>query len=332
MPEARKVFVYTDYPGLKKKRVAAYCRVSTTHDAQLDSLSSQIEYYQKYVSRRWDWELVGIYSDVQSGKNVTGRRQFKRMLDDCQNKRIDMIITKSISRFGRNTAEVLDAINNLRLFGVEVYFETENISTSDTTHDFLISILQSVAQAESESRSQNIKWDNKRKLENGSSKMYGRLCFGYQHDAEGELAIKDDEAQTVRFIFDLYLSGFSVLAIKRYLESHAIKSPTGRDTWPKRTIDTILGNEKYTGTVLVGKTYCGDFPNNRRIKNQGQRAKYQMANSHPAIVPQEQYDRVQLEKSMRSNIQIDSSGKSRKCIRYSMKREQRNEVLINIEE
>ena len=127
MPEARKVSVYTDYPGLKKKRVAAYCRVSTTHDAQLDSLSSQIEYYQKYVSRRWDWELVGIYSDVQSGKNVTGRRQFKRMLDDCQNKRIDMIITKSISRFGRNTAEVLDAINNLRLFGVEVYFETENI-------------------------------------------------------------------------------------------------------------------------------------------------------------------------------------------------------------
>lgn len=332
MPETRKVSVYTDYPGFKKKRVAAYCRVSTAHDAQLESLASQIEHYQEYVGRRWDWELVGIYSDVQSGKNVTGRRHFRRMLDDCQNNRIDMIITKSISRFGRNTAETLDAINKLRLLDVEVFFEIEGLSTSTTKYDFLISILQSVAQAESESRSQNIKWGNKRKLENGSSKTYGRTCFGYQHDAEGELVIKDDEAQTVRVIFDLYLSGFSVLAIKRYLENHAIKSPTGRDTWPKRTIDTIMSNEKYTGTVLVGKTYCGDFPNNRRIKNQGQRAKYQMADSHPAIVSQEQYDRVQLEKSMRSNIQIDSSGKSRKCTRYSMKREQRNEAIINIEE
>jgi len=321
MREERKVTVCTDHPGFKRKRVAAYCRVSTAHDAQLESLDSQIEYYRKYVGCHIDWELVGIYSDAQSGKNVSGRFHFMRMLDDCQNKRIDMIITKSISRFGRNTAETLDAIHNLRLLGVEVYFETEKISTCDATRDFLISVLQSIAQAESESKSQNIKWGIKRKLEDGSSEIYGRRCFGYQHDDEGQLVIKEDEAETVKLIFDHYLSGFSILAIKHYLESHDIKSPTGRDIWPKRTIETILGNEKYTGIVLVGKTYCGDFPSNRRHKNKGQRAKYRMVDSHQAIISQEQYDRAQLEKSIRSNIQEDHAGATRKSTRYSMKRD-----------
>ena len=242
MNKNRKVTqIYNPLP-LKKTKVAVYCRVSTTHDDQAQSLANQISYYRDMVTRRIDLELVDIYADVQSGKNTSGRPEFKRMLQDCSNHKIDLIITKSMSRFGRNTAETIAALNKLRNLMVDVFFETENINTQDTKQDFIIAILQTAAQAESEARSNNIKWGIAKGLQSGKSKLYDRKCFGYSNDQNGALIINKKEAETVRKIFDLYINGYSVLAIIRELESLGIKSPSGKDTWSKRAIDTILNN------------------------------------------------------------------------------------------
>ena len=174
-----------------------------------------------------------------------------------------------------------------------MFFETENLHSQETKNTFLISILQSAAQAESEARSQNIRWGIIRGLEKGSSRLYDRKCFGYRQDENGKLTMLEEEAETVRLIFNLYLKGYSILAIIRELEKRGIKSPTSRDCWSKRTIDTMLSNEKYTGNVLVGKTYCGDFPNNQRHLNNGEREKYLMTDSHSAIITEVLFECVQ---------------------------------------
>lgn len=242
------------------------------------------------------------------------------MLEDCRNHKIELIITKSISRFGRNTVETLDVLNKLRVLDIDVFFESENIHTHETKHIFLISLLEAAAQAESESKSKNIKWGIDRKLKNGDSKLYNRKCFGYQHSEEGNLIIAEEEAKIVLKIFDLYLNGYSILAIIRELENQNIKSPTGRDRWSKRTIETMLSKEKYTGNVLVGKTYCEDYPNNQRLVNNGERQKYLATGNHPSIISDEQFERVKAEKARRSNIQVDENGITRKNTHYSMKK------------
>lgn len=271
MSQNRKVTrIYNPLP-LKKTKVAVYCRVSTTHEDQAQSLENQISYYKAMVNRRLDWELVDIYADVKSGKNTSGRPEFNRMLEDCSSHKIDLIITKSISRFGRNTAETLAALNKLRNLMVNIHFETENINTQDTKQDFIIAILQMAAQAESEARSQNIKMGITNGLNSGKSKLYNRRCFGFSNDQNGNLIINEEEAETVRKIFDHYINGYSVLAIISELASQGIKSPTGKDRWSKRAVDTMISNEKYTGNVLVGKTYCEDYPYNQRLVNKGEK-------------------------------------------------------------
>ncbi|MBV7276700.1 recombinase family protein [Clostridiaceae bacterium UIB06] len=234
MNRNRKVSKMILIPAYKNLKVAIYCRVSTLHNEQLNSLSNQISYYNNLVHRHPNWELVDIYSDIKSGKATSGRNEFKRMIEDCENHKIDLIITKSISRFGRNTVEILEILNNLNNLHVDVFFENEDIHSKDASNMFLITVLESFAQAESESCSHNIKWGIKRKSENGISKLYNRKCFGYRHDNGGNLVIIDDEALTVKLIFDLYLSGYSILGIIRELENKNIKSPTGRDRWSKR--------------------------------------------------------------------------------------------------
>jgi len=305
---------------LKKTKVAIYCRVSTTHEDQTQSLSNQISYYKTMVNSRIDWELVDIYADVRSGKNTSGRAEFKRMLQDCSNHKIDLIITKSISRFGRNTAETLSNLNKLRNLMVGVYFETENIHTQEIKQDFLIAVLQAAAQAESEARSQNIKWGIAKGLESGKSKLYNRKCFGYSKDQNGDLIINEKEAKTVRKIFNLYISGYSVLAIIRVLACQDIKSPTGKDHWSKRAVETMLSNEKYTGNVLVGKTYCTDYPNNQRLVNQGEKEMYLVTGNHPVIISEVLFKRVQDEKVRRSNVyKVEEGIVTRKATHYSMK-------------
>lgn len=161
-------------------------------------------------------------------------------------------------------------------------------------------------------------------MENGSSKLYNRKCFGYRQDHEGNLIVNEKEAQTVQKIYDLYLNDYSVIAIIRELETQGIKSPTEKDHWSKRAIETMLCNEKYTGNVIVGKTYCEEYPNNKRLVNRDERVRYMAIGNHPAIISDEQFERVKAEKERRSNIQVDTDGIKRKNTHYSMKKANKN--------
>jgi DNA invertase Pin-like site-specific DNA recombinase len=329
MDNKRKVTRINNLSIKWKFNVAVYCRVSTPHAEQIESLSNQIEYYRHMVSTHIDWVLVDIYADIQSGKNSSGRPEFQRMLEDCRNKKIDLIITKSVSRFGRNTVDTLDTINKLPTLNVDLFFEVENIHISETSKTFLMSILGALAQAESEARSQNIKWGIRRGFESGTSKFYNRKCYGYYHDLEGNILINEQESVVVNKIFNLYLSGFSTLAIIRELNKEGIKSPTGKESWPKRTIDTILSNEKYMGNVIVGKTYTTNFLENERHINNGEQDKYQSLYACAPLISKEQFEQVQKEKLRRSNIHKNADGTiSRTSTHYSMKSDSdRNESL-----
>lgn len=320
MSTERKVTRIDKMPPKLNLKVAIYCRVSTAHAGQLESLNNQIHKYKMMVSRHLDWELVGVYSDIQSGRNIADRVDFQRMLSDCYEHKVDLIITKSISRFGRNTVDTLAVINKLRGLLVDVFFEVENIYISEANKTFLLSIFEAVAQAENKSRSQNIKWGIQRGFETSTSKFYNRKCFGYRYDSEENIIIDDNEAVIVRKIFDLYLSGYSILAIIRELKKEEIKSPTGKDSWSKRTIENILSNEKYTGNVIVGKTYTTNYLENKRRVNKGERQKYKVSDTHPPLILKDQFEQVQEEKLRRSNIHQNVDGTiNRKPNHYSMK-------------
>lgn len=228
------------------------------------------------------------------------------MLKDCKSRVIEIVLTKSISRFGRDTVEILDALNQLKLLGVRVIFEQEVLDTADTNNDLMISIIESIAQAENESRSETIKWGIKQRAAQGTSKLYNRRCYGYYNDEDGNLAIDETEAKNVRLIYNLYLQGKSVLGIVKELERLGIKSPTGKATWPKRTIDVMLSNEKYIGNV-------------RLLDNGKYRASYLSEDNNPAIISKETFQAVQLEKQHRSNVIKGEEGSRRKSKKYSSK-------------
>jgi len=229
------------------------------------------------------------------------------MLQDCKSRDIEIILTKSISRFGRDTVEILDALNQLRILGVRVIFEQEVLDTADTDNDLMISIIESIAQAENESRSDNIKWGIKQRAAQGTSKLYKRKCYGYFNDADGNLVIDDKEAKNVRMIFNFYLQGKSVVGIVKELERLGIKSPSGKAIWPKRTIDVMLSNEKYIG-------------NARLLDNGKHDLCYLAEGNNPAIVSKEMYQAVQIEKQHRSNVTKAEDGNQRKSEKYSSKK------------
>ena len=228
------------------------------------------------------------------------------MLNDCGSNKLDSILTKSISRFGRDTVEILDALNRLKLLGVRVIFEQEELDTANTDSTLMISIIECIAQAENESRSENIKWGIKQRAASGTSKLYDRKCYGYEHDAEGKLIIDEETAEHVRLIYDLYLQGQSVIGIIRELERRKIVSPTGKEKWCKRTIDVMLSNEKYTGNV-------------RLLKTGNSEVHYLASDNNPAIISKEIFEAVQIEKARRSNVTKDKNGNQRKSKKYSSK-------------
>ena len=225
---------------------------------------------------------------------------------DCQTHDLDIIYTKSISRLGRDTVEVLDALNQLKPLGVRVIFEQEELDTANIDSSLMISIVEAIAQAENESRSDNIKWGIKQRAASGTSKLYNRKCYGYTNARDGSLIIEKSEEKIVKMIFDLYLQGNSVIGIVSELERLGIKSPTGKDKWCKRTIDVILSNEKYTGNV--------------RLLNDGKHdAHYLAQDNNPMIISKETFQAVQIEKQHRSNIATGENGKRRKSKKYSSK-------------
>ncbi|MCK9479260.1 MAG: recombinase family protein [Firmicutes bacterium] len=308
-----------DFEPLKRKKVAIYCRVSTSHPEQMNSLKNQVDRYTQWVKRRLDWDLVDIYKDIRSGKN-NNRPEFNRMIEDALEGKIDLIITKSVSRFGRNAEETLGVLNKLRVKRVEVFFDNEDLRVSDPRNTLIISIIEAFSQAESDSRSQNIKMGIHQKLRDGTSKLYDRPCYGYRKGKDGRLEVNLEQALVVQKIYSLYLEGASIIGIIRVLEKEDIKSPSGRDKWSKRTIDNILSNEKYIGNVLIGKTYSDDFPNNKRLKNNGERTQYLGENSHPEIIYESDFEKVQAEKQRRSNIERTPEGVRRKSKRYNSDR------------
>ncbi len=307
MPENKKVNYIPAKPLKRTKRVGIYCRVSSNSSEQLKSLTAQVSAMTRLTASTPQWLLVDVYMDIASGKKGSTRREFTRLLEDCKSQKLDIILTKSISRFGRDTVDTLEASNQLKTLGVRVIFEQESLDTANTDSDLMISIIESIAQAENESRSENIKWGIKQRAAQGTSKLYNRKCYGYAHDRDGNLVIKDDEAKNVIKIFDLYLQGKSVLGIVKELGRLDIKSPTGKDKWSKRTVDVMLSNEKYTGSV-------------RLLDDGKHETVYLSEDNHPAIISEETFQAVQLEKTKRSNIIKGENGVKRKGKKYSSKK------------
>lgn len=306
MAENKRIEYIPAKPLKREKRVGIYCRVSTNSADQLKSLTAQVSALTRLTAANPKWLLVDVYIDIASSKTGSSRKEFTRMLKDCQSHDLEIIITKNISRFGRDSVEILDALNQLRPLGIRVIFEQEELDTANTDNDLMISIIEAIAQAENESRSENIKWGIKQRAADGSSKFYNRKCYGYTNARDGSLIIEDTEASNVKLIFGWYLQGKSVIGIVFELERLGIKSPTGKDKWCKRTIDVMLSNEKYTGNV--------------RLLDNGKHDSYYLAEeNNPAIISKETYQAVQLEKQHRSNVTEGEEGSQRKSKKYSSK-------------
>lgn len=307
MPDNKTIHYLPPLPPKREKRVGIYCRVSTNSVDQLKSLTAQVSALTRLTAANPKWLLVDAYIDIASSKTGSSRKEFSRMLQDCKSRDIEIILTKSISRFGRDTVEILDALNQLKVLGVRVIFEQEVLDTADTDNDLMISIIEAIAQAENESRSDNIKWGIKQRAAQGTSKLYNRKCYGYKNDAEGKLVIDEKEAKNVRLIFNMYLQGKSILGIVSELEQLGIKSPTGKDKWSKRTVDVMLSNEKYSGNV-------------RLLDDGKHNVLYLAEDNNPAIISKEILQAVQIEKQHRSNVIKAEDGKHRKDKKYSSKK------------
>lgn len=289
------------------KHVVIYARVSSNSMEQLDSLKAQISGLTKFVSGHNNWKLVDIHIDIASSKKGSARPAFHKMIEECKAGLTDIVVVKNISRLGRDTVEVLDAINTLRESQVRIIFKQEELDTLTVGSSLLISTIEACTQAENETRSANIKWGIKQRASNGSLGFYRRKCYGYDKDENGDLEINESEAEIVKLIFDLYLGGKSILGIVKELKDRNIKSPTGKDSWPKRTVEEILSNEKYIGIAVVNAG--------------GEEGRiYKLNNSHQAIISKEIFDAVQEEKQKRSNLVVDENGIHRSNKKYSSKK------------
>lgn len=254
----------------RKIRVAAYCRVSTDTEEQATSYQAQIAHYEEVIHRNPEWVFAGIYADDGiSATSTKHREQFHQMIQDCMDGKIDMLITKSISRFARNTVDCLNYIRMLKDINIPVFFEKENINTMDAKGEVLITIMASLAQQESESISKNVKLGLQYRYQHGKVLLNSKYFLGYDKDADGNLVVNPKEAEVVKRIFLEYLQGSSCQKIAKGLERDGILTARGNPRWHDSTIRKILENEKYMGDALLQKTYTVDFLNKKRVKNNG---------------------------------------------------------------
>ena len=296
-----------------KKRVAAYCRVSTDSEEQLNSYEAQKSYYTQKIEESPDWEMAGIYADEGiSGTSMKKRTEFKKMITACKRGRIDLIITKSLSRFARNTVDCLETVRLLKANGIGVYFEKENINTLTESSEFLITLFSGFAQAESESLSKNIAWGKKKSAEAGKVDFQYKKMLGYRKGTDGQPEIVPEEAKIIRRIYRRYLAGCSLGQIKQELEQDNIPTAQKVERWSSAVIHNILTNEKYMGDALLQKTYITDCITKKVKKNMGERPMYYVENNHPAIIPRETFDQVQKEMTRRSSKRkvLQKSGKT----------------------
>ncbi|MSU05919.1 recombinase family protein [Spirochaetales bacterium NM-380-WT-3C1] len=295
----------------KKRRVAAYARVSTEEDDQLSSYEAQVSYYSSFIKSNPEWEFVEVYSDEGiSGTHTKKREGFLRMIDDAVNhKKIDLILTKSVSRFARNTVDSLSTIRLLKENGVEVYFEKENIYTFDSKGEMLLTIMSSIAQEESRSISENVSWGMQRRFEEGKYSVGYSTFLGYDKGNDGKLVINPEQAKTVRYIFTRFLEGKTPYSIAKELMERKMKTGAGNDKWSTESVVRILQNEKYCGKAILQKTYKRDLLS-KRITNNGEVRKYLVENGHEAIIPPEQFEMAQQELESRRKETRQHSSKS----------------------
>ncbi|MBF4482283.1 MAG: recombinase family protein [Dehalococcoides mccartyi] len=295
-----------------KLRVAAYCRVSTDSEEQATSYDAQIEHYTNYINGHPDWELGGIFADDGiSGTNTKKREEFNRLIDECMAGNIDMVITKSISRFARNTLDCLKYIRQLKDKNIAVYFEKENINSMDSKGEVMLTIMASLAQQESQSLSQNVKLGLQYRYQQGEIQVNCKWFLGYTKDENKKLVVVPEEAKVIKRIYREYLEGASMLKIARGLEADSIKNGAGREKWHTSNINQILRNEKYIGDALLQKTYTVDFLSKKRVKNNGIVPQYYVENSHEAIIPREIFMQVQEELIRRRCVHLSKNGNKR---------------------
>ena len=303
--------IYSTHDG--KKRVAAYCRVSTDSEEQLNSYEAQKSYYTQKIADSPDWEMAGIYADEGiSGTSMKKRTEFKKMITACKRGRIDLIVTKSLSRFARNTVDCLETVRLLKANGIGVYFEKENINTLTESSEFLITLFSGFAQAESESLSKNVAWGWRKSAEAGNVYFQYKRMLGYRKGTDGQPEIVPEEAKIIRRIYRRYLAGCSLGQIKQELEQDNIPTAQKVERWSSAVIHNILTNEKYMGDALLQKTYITDCISKKVKKNMGERPMYYVENNHPAIIPRETFDQVQKEMTRRSSKRkvLQKSGKT----------------------
>lgn len=325
--QPKKSFI-VDKAQHRQKRVAAYCRVSTDSEEQLTSYTNQMKVYSEMIAANKEWEFAGLYADAGiSGTRADKRPQFQKMIDDCHKGKIDMIITKSVSRFARNTVDCLDYVRSLKEIGVGIYFEEQNIDTLKSDSELYLVIYAGFAQSESESISKNITWTRRKNFEDGKvSFMYNRM-LGYRKGEDGNPEIVPEEASIVRRIFDMYLSGKTTDEISEIMQAEQIVIPEKKLTFSKSMIIRMLKNEKYCGDAILQKTVTLDPISKKRKINEGEAPMWLVENSHPAIITREMFNKVQ-EESARRKAKTPMSEKTAMTASGKYSKYALSEVLI----
>ncbi len=294
---------------VQTKRVAAYARVSTESEEQQSSYDAQVSHYTQFIQGRQDWSYVDVYSDEGiSGTSTRKRDGFNRMIRDALDGKIDLIITKSVSRFARNTVDTLSTVRKLKERGVEVFFEKENIYTMDSKGELLITIMSSLAQEESRSISENVTWGQRKRFADGKVSMpYGQF-LGYEKGEDGKPCIVPEQAEIVKMIYRLFVEGMMPSTIATHLTKQTIPTPAGKKKWQCTSVESILTNEKYKGHAILQKTFCMDFLTKKMKLNEGEVPKYYVENSHPAIIEPAVFDEVQAELARRRQARYNGKG------------------------
>lgn len=308
----------------RQLRVAAYCRVSTDDEEQLTSYEAQKNYYTDKIMTNKEWTMAGIFADEGiTGTSARKRPEFLRMIRQCKQGKIDIVLTKSISRFARNTVDCLNYVRALKELGIAVIFEKENMNTLEIDSEILITMLGAFAQSESESISANVRWGIRQAMKEGKATIQYKYLYGYRKGDDSKPEIIPDQAEVVRKIYDLFLSGTPVRGIQEYLNANSVPNINGESKWARSAIDSILTNEKYCGDVLLQKTYIDDCINKKVKKNTGQLPMYLVQNHHEGIISRETFDAVQAELARRSAGKSPSkknapTGRSRYSSKYAL--------------
>ena len=293
----------------RRLRVAAYCRVSTDEEDQLNSLETQMQYYTSKIAENPNWTMVGIYADEGiTGTRADKRDKFMKLMRDCQKGKVDYILTKSTSRFARNTVDSLTWIRKLRAIGIGVYFEEQNLDSSKVENETLIGFFSVMAQSESESISGNVKWGIHKRMRNGTYAVQFNM-LGYKRGDDGEPYIIPEEAEVVREMFNRFLDGASLGQLKDFLESKQVLTRRGKSEWSISVIRGMLSNEKYVGDILYQKTYRADCISKKVKVNRGEMTRYLVSNNHAPIIDRDTFNLVQAELSRRTskNKKMDSA-------------------------